>query len=65
MKREHEDIVQQWKNKVEQLKHQLGNVDILNQQQVEKIALTNKQLKDALLASKASSFLNLTPEDFK
>ena len=32
LKREHEDKVQKWKNKVAQLKHHLGNADVLNQQ---------------------------------
>ena len=42
--------------KDEQLKHQLENADVLNQQQAEQIPLINQQLKDAHLASKASSF---------
>ena len=65
LKQEHEDRVQQWKNKVEQLKHQLENSDVLNLQQAEQIAYVNQQLKDAHLASKASSFLDRIPKDFK
>ena len=57
-------MVHQWKKKAEQLKQQLGNADILNQQQAEQIALINQWLKDAHLASKAS-FLDLTLEEFK
>ena len=45
--------------KDEQLKHQLENANVLNRQQAEQIAHVNQQLKDAHLASKASSFLDL------
>ena len=58
-------MVQQWKNKVEQLKKQLGNADVLNQREEEKIVLISQQLKDSHIASKASSFLDLTYEDLK
>ena len=37
----------------------------LNQQQVEKIVILEKQVKDAQIASEASSFSNLTLEEFK
>ena len=45
--------------------HQIRNVEVVNQQQAEKIALINQELKDVHLASKGSSFVNLRPEDFK
>ena len=37
----------------------------MNQQRAEKIALFNQQVKYAQLDFKASSFLDLTPKDFK
>ena len=45
--------------KAEEMKHQLENAEVVNQQQEEQIAHVNQQLKDAHLASKASSFLDL------
>ena len=51
--------------KAKELKHQLENAKVVNQQGAEQIALVNQQVKDAQLASKASSFLDMTPEDFK
>ena len=51
--------------KVEELKHQLENVEVVNQKRAKKVALVNQQVKDAQLALKASCFLEMTPEDFK
>ena len=51
--------------KAEELKHQLENVEVVNQQGVEQIALVNQQLKDAQVGLKASCFLDMTLEDFK
>ena len=57
--------IEEWKKKVEEAKHQLRNAEVLNQQQVEQIALVNQELKDVHLASKGSSFVDLRLEDFK
>ena len=51
--------------KSEELKHQLENEVVVNQQQVGQIDLVNEQLKDAQVASKGSCFLDMTHEDFK
>ena len=51
--------------KAEELKHQLENAEVVNQQVVEKIALVNQQLKDAQVGLKASCFLDMTLKDFK
>ena len=51
--------------KAEELKHQLENAEVVNQQGAEQIALVNQQLKDAQVALKGLCFLDMTPEDFK
>ena len=51
--------------KAEELKHQLENEEVVNQQWAEKNVVVNEQLKDAQVASKGLCFLDLTPEDFK
>ena len=47
LKREHQDRVKQCKMKAEELKHQLENAEVVNQQGAKQIALVNQQLKDA------------------
>ena len=39
LKREHKNIVEQWRMKAEELKHQLENAKVVNQQGAEQIAL--------------------------
>ena len=51
--------------KAEELKHQLENEDVVNQQRAEQIVVINEQLKDAQVASKGLCFLDMKPEDFK
>ena len=51
--------------KAEELEHQLENLEVVNQQGAEHIALINQQLKDAQVGLKASCFLDMTLEDFK
>ena len=51
--------------KAEELKHQLENEEVVNQQRAEKIVIVNEQLKDAQVASKGLCFLDMTPDDFK
>ena len=51
--------------KAEELKHQLENAEVVNQQGAEQIALVNQQLKDSQVGLKASCFLSMTLEDFK
>ena len=65
LKQENEDKIEEWKNKVEEAKHQLRNAEVVNQQQAEKIALINQELKDVHLASKGFSFVDVKPGDFK
>ena len=51
--------------KAEELKHQLENEEVVNQQRAEKIVVVNEQLKYAQVASKGLCFLDMTHEDFK
>ena len=41
LRQKHEETVQQWQKRAEQLKKQLGNADVLNQQQEVQIVLIN------------------------
>ena len=45
--------MEEWKIKAEELKHQLENAEVVNQQGAKKIALVNQQLKDAQVGLKA------------
>ena len=65
MKQEHEEKTERCKKKVEEEKHQLRNVEVVNQQQEEKIVLVNQELKHVHLVSKGCSFVDVRPEDFK
>ena len=49
----------------EELKHQLENAEVVNQQGAEQIALVNQQLKYAQVGLKALCFLDMAPKDFK
>ena len=65
LKQNHEETVQQWKNKVEKLKQTTWEHICPESIVRRKNVLINQQVKDAQLASKSSSFLGLTPEEFK
>ena len=42
LKQKHEETLQQWQEKVDKLKLELGNANVLNQKQVVKIVLINQ-----------------------